>query len=189
MAKKIVLIKKIVLDENTKILVITTAIALAALILCSTIYNLYAGKVRELRSKIDEEGRRLVIRKDVATIDNLIKEYRTYFYKDISSLVLRDTISALARDTAVDVVSMQPVESEKFVNYTKIFFKVKLDCTYNQLGKFIEKLERLERLTKIDEIIISGRRDYKVGGEERRPREGEVRTGVSLTISAYCLGS
>lgn len=182
--------KKIVLDENTSILVITAAIALATLAISSAIYNSHASKVKELRSGIDEEAQRLVMRKDIAKLDDIIKEYKKYIYKDISTYALRDTISALARDTGVDIISIQPAESEKLVNYTKIYYRVRLNCTYNQLGKFIERLEGLHALTKVDEIATAEKSgDYRVGSSRKTPQGREFETEVSLTISAYCLGS
>lgn len=182
MAKKI----SLNLDENTKILVITITIVSIVLILSYAIYYLHANQTQELRSNIKEDEKGLVIRRDIAKLDNIIKDYANYLYKDATTDTLRSTISALAKESAADIVSIQPPVSEKFGNYIRISFRVTLNASYDQLGAFIEKVERLSKLTKIEEIIIGEEVRYGARGPKEIMPEKETRTRSSLTITAYC---
>lgn len=182
MAKKI----SLNLDENTWILVITITIVSIVLILSYAIYRLHTDQIQELCSKINEDEKGLVIRRDLAKADNIIKDYKNYLYKDATTDGLRSTISALARESAVDIVSIQPSVSEKFGNYIRISFRVTLNASYDQLGAFIEKVERLGKLTKIEEIIIGEEVRYGARDPKEILPEKETRAKSSLTITAYC---
>lgn len=179
---------KIVLDEKTRIMVITAAIALGTLILCYNIYKSHADKIEELRSSIYEESQRLIARRDLAKIDGIISEYRKYIHQDTNSSIFRDTISALARELEIDIISMQPPKAVRVKNYIKYSLKIRVKCSYNEFGKFLEKIERLSALTTVDDIVVSegSVNRIKTAGKQA-PSEEETRVVSALTISAYSI--
>jgi Tfp pilus assembly protein PilO len=182
MAKKITF----ALDENIKILVVSISIFLVAIVMSYNIYKLAAGKVKGLYKDISDEKEKLSLRKSIAGIDDLKKKYDKYFYKNAE--VLEDTISSTAKATGADVISIGEAVQKKIGSYIKVSCRVVLNCSYNKLGKFIEKLEKLPNLTKIEELTINSRAGSVDNLEEETVSgEGEVKTEVSILISGYAL--
>ncbi|NQT95897.1 MAG: type 4a pilus biogenesis protein PilO [Candidatus Omnitrophica bacterium] len=190
MAKKI----NINLDEHTKVFIFAGAIALLTLIISYYIVRVHHVKTKGIHSKIAEAKRALVIRKDIATIDEVKKEYEERLYKKLDRTDLRNTISTLARESGVDIISIQPVNPQAVAGLSKLSFKARLKASYNQIGNFVAKIESYPLLTKIENLTVesmsasdnySGRSDI----EKEDLLKKDARANVSVTVSAYSIAS
>jgi Tfp pilus assembly protein PilO len=178
------------LEENTKTLVIGIAIMLAALIISYAIIKGGIARIEKLQRTIIEQKEKLILRKDLTRITAIKNNYNEYLYKNIDTAKLRDSISLLAKGTGVNILSIQPESIEKKGSITRIPFKVNLRSTYNQLGKFLERMEALPALTVIAEIILntpgqSSYRDTIRGGSADGFIGKDTVADVSLVICAY----
>lgn len=181
--------KKIRLDERTKNILIAAALALAAIVISYSIVKFHNTKINQLNSDIVDEKKKLALRKETVKVEEVIKGYNKYFYNKSEANRLRDIVSGLAKNSGVNIISTQPLESERLGNYIKVSLRIRTNCTYNQLGRFIEAVENLPQLTKIGEISLSvARESYDVSDrDEQAILEKETNTETALSISAYCL--
>lgn len=183
MAKKIEFLNKIALDEKTRGLVVAVVIVAVTLILShAVIYKSHVKKIEALQSNIEQETILLSLRKSIAKTDQARGNYSQYLHKSADTNRLRDIILDIARDKVLDVISISPLPEEKFGDYGKISFSVKLRSSYNSLGRFIDAIERQPLLTVVEEIVIGGTAS---GPQKEGPLPTETNTEVSVIISAY----
>jgi len=147
---------KLSLDENSKTLLMVAAVALITLIISSQIVRSRFKEAERLRLKGIEESMKLSARVGIAKIERLNEEYARYLYPKSGISTLRDTISLLAREAEADIVSVQPLAQGKVGSFAKTSFKIKLKCTYDQLGKFIASIESMPNLIRVEELTIYG---------------------------------
>jgi Tfp pilus assembly protein PilO len=176
---------KISLNEHTKTIAIGFAIALVTLIICLGIYKKQASQIKNIKSKIEAEKEKLVLRRESAKIDKVRSGYTKFFYKTADKFILRDAISELAKDSKVDILSLQPSDIRKMGKVTQTPFKISLRCYYNRLGKFVEKIETSSQLTKVESITIKSLEQYKRKGEEGFSPANTTEAQVELVVVAY----
>lgn len=182
---------KIDLDENTRIVLTAGIIALVTILISSQVVRARTRAAEGIRLDAAEEARRLSIRKTIAKIDSLSKEYSSYLYDSSDTFALRDTISTLARRSNVDIVSMQPLPQGKMGSFAKTSFKARLRCEYDQLGNFIAAIESLPKLIWIEEFTITGGDASEAVGMATRDRKRDIPVRkeriaeVSLVVSVY----
>jgi len=190
MAKKV----NIALDENTKIMIFVGGVALLALIISFNVLGFYNKKVDDLQHKIIEAKKILALREDISKISDAKNEYAKYVYKGLDRAEFRNTISALARESGVDIISIQPEKSQSVGVFKKISFSVKLKASYNEIGNFLAKIESYHLVTKIDALTIDNKTNESQYGRLGTVKKEDLfkkdaRVNVSVTISAYSLAS
>jgi len=188
MAKKV----SIDLNENTKIIAFAGGIVLLAIIISINVIGFYNKKVNDLRAKIVEEKKILALREDISKITDVRDEYRKHVYKGLEQSELRNTISALARESGVDIVSIQPTKPGTLGVLSKVTFTVKLKASYNELGAFLAKLESYHLIIKIDSLSINNASNPSLysssaGIKKEDLIKKDTRAEVEVQISAYSL--
>ncbi|NQT90846.1 MAG: type 4a pilus biogenesis protein PilO [Candidatus Omnitrophica bacterium] len=178
---------KIELDDDKKILVIAVAIGIVALFVPYKIYGAYSRNAAKLHSEIKVEEEKLDLRGQIAKQEQSIRKYKKGLYTSKEVQGLRDLISSTAGETGVEIISMQPVTVQKFSNkYMRTPIQLKVYCTYNQLGKFVNTIERLKKLTMVETIVIDHQKDSKQRGKKEKVfAEGDTKALVAMTVSVY----
>lgn len=180
------------LDEKTKIIIITVAIAFVTFFICLNLMKRQIRKSHDMRSKIAEEAEKLVLRDDIDKIETKQNEYVKYLYDTIDQESFRLVISGLARRSGVEIISIKPSGRKGIANISKNLLKISLRCTYNQLIEFIAEIEKLPEIMKIEELSMTGLSDFKgytTGDKDRKKElmESDTKTMVSLIIAAYSI--
>lgn len=178
------------LDEKTKVIVTTAAIAAIAFLICLGIVKHHVRKRHDVRSNITQEREKLILRGDIGKIESIYNEYTKYFYDAMDQQRFRLIISGLAGESGVEIVSITPSGSKEIANISKSLLKISLRCTYSQLVEFIAKIEKLPEIVKIEELSVTGLLDFKGYMETDEDKKNEIiesdtKTMVSLIVAAY----
>ena len=178
------MIGKIELNKKTETLLITLAVIFVTVMVISYIFKMGGQKVASIRREIDIENHKIVLRKDIAKIDNIAGQYTRYLHNREDAAVLRDSVSNLVRAVGADILSIRPQGELRYGDYVKVSYEVVIRCTYNQLGELLEKIEDQTALTKIEDLKLStGEAD--VFELEKFSPDTKVKAETTLSISAY----
>ncbi len=180
------------LDEKTKVIIMSVAIAFAAFFICSGVTKRQIRKSHDTRSKIEEERKKLVLRQEIGKIEVKRNEYIKYFHDNLTQQDFRSTISGLAGRSGVEIVSIKSAGIKDVANTSKSLLAVSLRCTYNQLVDFMAKIEKPTEIIKIEELSVTGLTDFKgylTGNDDKKTEvmESDTKTMVSLTVAVYSI--
>jgi hypothetical protein len=178
------MIGKIELNKKTEILLITLAVALVTVMVILYIIRMGGVKVSSLRKEIDIENHKIVLRKDIAKIENINNQYLKYLHSREDAAVLRDSVSNLVRAVGADILSIRPMGETRYGDYVKVSYELVVRCTYNQLGELLEKIEDQTALTKIDDLKLATAEGETFELEKFSP-DTKTRAEATLFISAY----
>ncbi len=175
------------LDEKTKIIIITFAIAFITVFICFSITRYRIRKRHDMNLKIAQESKKLVLRGDIEKIEAKRNEYVKYFYDTMDQENFRLIVSGLAREAGVEIVSIKPFGRAKIEDILKVSLSISLRCTYSELVEFIAKIEKLPEIMKIEELSVKGLSDFAARGkvEKSEPIESDKKATVLLIVAAY----
>ncbi|MFH1867881.1 MAG: type 4a pilus biogenesis protein PilO [Candidatus Omnitrophota bacterium] len=176
-------VHKININEQTKLMAIGIAIALLTILISYAMIRKSYNIRNSQTAKIEEEKESQVLRNKITGLYELRGKYRKYLYETEDIDVLRNNISSLALNSGIDIVSLQPLEPEKIGKYSKVSFNLRVRCSYDKLGKFIESIETYPTLTNVEELTL-----YSGASETERKYQGATIAEVSLLVNAYCMG-
>jgi len=144
------------------------------------VVNLYGGqnrKIELLRANRDTEIKKNEVLVSIANFEKKMNSYKKLFNKrDISAVI--NTISNMAKDSNVKIISMKPRQEENFPAYLKYPFDIVIGVdSYHVIAKFISKIENHPDVFFIDRFEIKTL-------EKVRESEQQVhKLFVGLTIS------
>lgn len=180
--------QKIVINENTKTIVIAVSILCITLFISyKFIYKIYANKISILKSEIEEEKEVLRIRQDLQKMETTILNYRNNLYKSVDISVVKQLILDIADRVGVKVLSFEKMEPEMLLNYSKEIFYLKLTCDYDAMASFIAELETLPKLLIIEEIVLGAKRYYDKLSDLSKLNivEEKVKADAEFLLSIY----
>jgi Tfp pilus assembly protein PilO len=125
-----------------KSIVLNIVLVISALILSYNFYQDQEKALKNLKQKIEAQGKRNKGLEEVDKLNQKIKEFKKKANKnDVSSNL--NTIAKLAKANSVTIASIRPGSKKEFPLYTKYPFSLQviLDKDYNSLGAFISALE------------------------------------------------
>jgi len=132
---------------------------MVGVVLVTLIYvvNLYGGqnqKIEILRSTRDSEVKKNEILVSISNFEKKMNSYKKFFNKrDISSVI--NTISSMAKESNVKIISMKPRQEENFPAYIKYPFDIVIGVdSYHVIAKFINKIENYPDVFFIDRFEI-----------------------------------
>ena len=178
------------LDERAKIIIITAVIVFVTFFICFKVAKHQISKSHDIRLKITEERKKLLLRHDIGSIESKQGEYFKYLYDTIDQENFRLAVSRFANVSGVEIISVEPLGYKSIANITKNLLKISLRCTYSQLVEFIANIERLPEIMKIEELSVTGLADFKgytTGDEDAKKElmESSTKANVSLIVTAY----
>ncbi len=71
-----------------------------------------------------------------------------------ASLPFLNNLTAMLQKHDIKLLSIKPKNREKKGVYYSSPYEIEIECTYDQLGKFIAETERSPRLISVDEFVI-----------------------------------
>lgn len=154
------------------------------LIIAPSIYKNQTRSAESLKAKKDAEIKKNEVLKEISQSEARIKFYKTLLGKKDASLVM-DTISSIAKDSNVLLVSIKPGTEENRPLCIKYPFVLVIGAdSYHAIGKFISKIENQSDIYLVEAISIkfqdASRRQEKELVEVTRPTNKLI---VNLTLS------
>ncbi|MBN1872576.1 MAG: hypothetical protein JW800_08390 [Candidatus Omnitrophica bacterium] len=151
------------ISKREKILAgLTIGVAVVALSYTLIIEPL-VSRWRKLEEDIRDKEVLLVkhskIIRDKGKLENIHKEYAKYFQggsltKEEESALALSNIEEIARRTNTYITNIKPLTAKDFDNYSKLTFRVTIECDISSLTKFIYDLQSSEQLMKIDSVVL-----------------------------------
>lgn len=146
--------KKIDYKTNKLLIVNIIIIALALVIGIVFIYMPFANKNKTVRTDILKERNKNVLIGKIKAISKHLKIYDKRVPERVGVSWLLGEVSGLASKENIEMSSIKPGNPEDYGLYAKLFVTVETSSSYNQLGRFIARVESSEKFLKIESINI-----------------------------------
>lgn len=140
------------LESKEKILSI--AIFIFALLIAASIYISQSKSLRLLNTRKDMQIKKNEVLSGIGQSERKLKFYRSLLNeKDAPSMT--NTIRNIAKESAVQIISIEPGQEEKQSVYTKHPFILTIHAdSYHAIGKFISKIEGYSDVYIVEAINI-----------------------------------
>jgi len=146
--------------------VLSIGIILFTLIITLIIYRVQIKKIELLHVNKDSELKKNEVLKEISRSEKTIKLYKNIFSKKDASSVM-NTISNIARDSNVRLISIRPGNEENQPLYIKCPFILVIDAdNYHAIGKFISSIENQSDIYFVDAISIRSQEESQIPDKE-----------------------
>lgn len=142
------------LISRYKNLVFNLALIILALMVAGNISRKQAKGLELLKEKKEAELKKNKVLGNIQQLETGLVAYKKLLTKQDADLVI-NTVSSLARESGVKIVSLKPAPEQRNPEYIK--FPLDLAVTsanYHALGKFISKLESNKDIYKVEALEI-----------------------------------
>ncbi|MDD5476602.1 MAG: type 4a pilus biogenesis protein PilO [Candidatus Omnitrophica bacterium] len=169
--------EKVELFEKNKSKVLNLGVIILALFIAFQIYKTADEQVNSLIQQKDDELKKNKATEEIAGLERKIEGYKKIFVKEDMGSVI-DTISNIAKDCSIKIVSIKPSNEEAYPDYVKSVFLITLSApNYHSLGNFISQIESYKDIYIVDEVSIAS-------AEIKEPQEStNTNLNVNLKIS------
>jgi len=135
--------------------VFNLAVILLAIIVALSIYGKQARDVKLLRNKKEVEKKKNVVLGDIVKLETKVDAYRELLVnKDTGSII--GSISNMAKESGVKIISMRPEKEQKYQDYIKLPFSLVVNAfDYHSLGDFVSRIESHSDVYIIEDIRIN----------------------------------
>jgi Tfp pilus assembly protein PilO len=135
-----------------------------------------------VKDKIILENKKNELLKRLAGSEKRLFDYKEILKKKDNSAIIT-TISHLAQELGLKILSVKPEREQDFPIYTKSSIRLSiLSEGYHRLGDFISKLEASADLYKIEVLNIKPGKAQAVKADIGKKPETEQRLGLSVDI-------
>lgn len=142
-------------QAGNKLIVISAIIMILILVIGALfIYAPFTHKNKSLRIDILRERDKNVLVGKIKALSKYIKVYDKRIPDAEGVSWLLSEISSMASKERIEISSIKPGNPEDFGLYAKLSVIVDIASDYNQLGKFIAKIESSEKFLKVESIDI-----------------------------------
>ena len=151
--------------------IINIAVIIIALIIANKVYEGQVSRVESLREKKETESKINDVLGEISQLDKKLDTYNNLLSGKDPGLTL-NTISNIAKQSNVRILSIKPGSEERFPEYVKLPFDLTITAAnYHTLGKFISNIENHQNV-------------YIVEGLGSHFDKEQKRLSVNLRISA-----
>jgi Tfp pilus assembly protein PilO len=160
--------------------IVNLIVILVALYAAFLIYKTQTKTLTALTVKKEAEIKRNDMLRNIGSLKKQYDDYRTFINnKDVSAVI--NTISNVGMASSVKIVSMKPAKEQDLPLYTKYPFELKLEAkSFNDLGKFISKLESHQHIFDVEIAKIKP-------AQEGSDKEASPRLSAELKIHTIFL--
>jgi len=158
---------------------VNVLLLIIALVIAFRIYNKQVTNIGQLKQQKNAEIEKNKVLVKLGELGEKVKEYTEYINsKDLSSSI--NTISDMARESAVEITSIRPAGEEDQGVYIRYPYDLKVtSSSYHNIGNFISKLENHPAIFLVESAAISP----AAGQDESQPEK----VNVDLRISTIWL--
>ncbi|MDP2830695.1 MAG: type 4a pilus biogenesis protein PilO [Candidatus Omnitrophota bacterium] len=163
--------------EKNKNKIINFAVIILVLVIALQFHRSANDRISLLIQQQNNELEKNKVVEDIATLEKKAEVYKKVFVKkDIASIM--DTITGIAKDTSVKILSVKPYAEEALDNHLSSSFLITLNApSYHALGDFISKIENHKDIYLVSEVSINS------AVSNLEAARANVDLGVSLKIS------
>ncbi|MCM8801484.1 MAG: type 4a pilus biogenesis protein PilO [Candidatus Omnitrophica bacterium] len=162
------------INKNT---LVHVGIIILVLIIASNIYKRQKDILRDLKKKENSELEKNKVISNINQLEKLLTSYRPLFVKDNSLLIT--TISNIARETDVKIISFQPRNEIKLPTYIKYPVDLTLEArNYHFLGRFLSKLESYAQVFVVESLRVASPISALAKGKE---------SNLEVSLSLYAV--
>ncbi|MFZ2356808.1 MAG: type 4a pilus biogenesis protein PilO [Candidatus Omnitrophota bacterium] len=135
--------------------IVNVLIILAAIFIAFKIYSSQGTEIALLNQAREEEKNKNDILKEIEKKDKELQEYTTFInQKDRNSIF--NNISDMAKLSAVELISIRPLNEENVSFYIKLNYDLKISSdSYHSIGKFVSLLESAPDIFLVEKIAMS----------------------------------
>lgn len=136
--------------------IIHAIIIISAIILASNLYKSQTRDIPSLKTKKELEIKKIRVLGDINELTKIINFYKDLINKkDVSSVI--NTFNSIANSSDINIVTVRPIREQVYPLYIKYPFELIVRTAhYDNLGRFISKLENNPDIYIIDSIRIRG---------------------------------
>ena len=146
--------------------VLSIGIILFTLFITLIIYRIQTKQIESLHLNKDTELKKNDVLNELSRSEKAIKLYKNLLSQKDASLVT-NTISGIAKDSNVKLISIKPAREENQPLYIKTPFILVIDAdNYHAIGKFISSLENQSDIYFIDTISIRSKEESRTADKE-----------------------
>lgn len=168
---------KLGLLQKNKNKILNLGVILLALFIAFQIYRSGDQRANLLVQQKDNELKKNIALEEIAGLEKRIDGYKKVFVKkDIASVM--NSISAIAKNCSVKIISIKPNNEEAFSSYLKTSFSLTITAPgYHSLGNFISQIESFKDIYVVEEINIAPT------GIDQPEETVDTNLNVNLTMS------
>lgn len=146
--------EKIDFFKKNKNKILNFGIIILAVFIAFQIYKSSNEQVNSLVQQKGDELNKNMATEEIFGLERKIEGYKKVFVKkDVGSVI--DTISNIAKNSLVKVVSIKPSNEEVYADYIKSVFLITVSSpNYHSLGNFISQIESYKDIYMVDEVSI-----------------------------------
>jgi len=159
----------------------------------SWVYAKYPSKIRQLdRTQLRDEKliSAQIIHQQLDLVANLIEKNLAISKSDSlaedASLPFMEYITGIMRDLEIRLMKLEPGKKSARLDYVRTPYTLTLECSYEDLGKFINQLEKSERLITVEQFEIDNA--VRKSGAQAEKASGDLSSKVIvLRVSTLTL--
>ncbi len=143
------------------------------------VYSKYPGKIQQLNRTIQLRDEKLIsaqiIHEQLDLVANLIEKNlaisKTDSLAEDASIPFMEYITSIMDNLKIKLVKLEPGKKSARLDYVRTPYTLTLEASFEKLGKFINQLEKSERLITVEQFEIdnavrkSGAQAEKAGGD------------------------
>ncbi len=179
----------------------TTVLILLLLLLGVAFYSfdafIYQAKVKQivrLNEKIIKKNEQLIaaqiLAQDLSGVASLIKANIAESESDplitTSVIPFLKLLTRTLDELEIDLLSIQPKPSKKAKKskYVQNPYQIQIFCNYKKLGQFVNKIEKDDRMVRVNEFDLKSNMDYLLGKKHDKGIDNHV---IDLELSTLTL--
>lgn len=141
--------------------ILNILVIILAVIISLNIYKKQIKAINSLNSQKEAELKNNSEFEKISALEKKNNYFKDYLSKKDSGITI-NTISNIAKDLGIKIVSIRPEAEVKFAQYTKAVFEISfVAANYHDLGKFVSKMESSNDVYVIESITAK----YESKGE------------------------
>ncbi len=135
--------------------VFNLAVVLLAIIVALGIYSKQARDIELLKNTKEVESKKNVVLDNIGKLEKRVDAYRELLKnKDTESII--GSISDMAKESGVKIISIKPETRQKYQDYVKLPFSLVVNSfEYHSLGDFISRIESYPDVYIIEDVRIN----------------------------------
>lgn len=165
-------------------LIIATAVIIIAVVITGVVFIFmpFSEKTRSLKADILKERDKNVLIGKIRALGKHLKVYEKRIAQDGTVSWLVGDLADIASKEKIELSSIMPGSPEDYGLYAKLYVTMNIASTYNQLGRFISKVESSEKFLRVEKIEIK-RMDMTEAFEKGsgKYKAFDVRTNVIIS--------
>lgn len=136
-------------------------------------------KVDDLNRQVAEETNKNEVVERISVVEKELQPYKSFFSEKQEAEII-NTISNLARDMGVKIISLTPSQVTKEGEFIKRSFDLACDASYHNLGKFVGKLETCPLFIRIEDLNMEARNYFSSQSEADSSKPAVARANFKI---------